>query len=129
MSKTHIGPENSQKKSQLTVKQKEWVSETIATKNPTEAAYRAYDVKDRHNASVIASENLLKPYLREALNEMLENHNLHLNDTVQEHKWLIAQREHIATKFDAIKEHYELLGLHTKDRVNTGINIALVVRK
>lgn len=123
-------PEEKRDKKSLTLKQREWLAKTIVTKNPTEAAQMAYDVKDRHNASVIASENLSKPYLREALSEMLEVHGLALDDTIKEHKWLIGQRANIPTKFDAIKEHYELLGLHSKDnKINSDIRIALVIRK
>ena len=113
-----------------TIKQREWLAETVVTKNPTEAAKRVYGVKDRHNASVIASENLTKPYLRQALYEMLEANGLSLEDSVREHKWLIKQRQHISTKFDAIKEHYELLGLHPKDKRNDNdVHIAMFVSK
>ena len=58
---------------------------------------------------------------------MLEKDGLFLKDTIKEHKWLIAQRKHVSTKFDAIKEHYELLGLHTKDKPDSAINIGLFV--
>jgi phage terminase small subunit len=86
-----------------TLKQQEWLRQTVVTKNPTEAARMAYNVKDNHNASVIASENLTKPYLREALNEMLEQYNLTLEDTIREHKWVITQKKDISTKLKGIQ--------------------------
>lgn len=113
-----------------TLKQQEWLRQTIITKNPTLAARMAYNVKDGHNASVIASENLAKHYLREALNEMLENYGLILEDTVKEHKWVISQKKDIATKLKGIQEHYELVGLHPKEKEkDVHANIAMVIER
>lgn len=113
-----------------TLKQKEWLRQTVVTKNPTEAARMAYNVKDNHNASVIASENLSKPYLRQALNKMLEKYDLALEDTVREHKWVIKQKKDIPSKLKGIQEHYEIVGLHpTKKDSQRDIKIGLVVQK
>jgi len=113
----------------LTLKQQEWIRQTIITKNPTEAVKMVYRVKDNHNASVMASENLAKPYLREAVNEGLEKYNLNLEDTVREHKWVIAQKKDLATKLKGIQEHYDILGMHSKEKqperqVNVGIFVS-----
>ena len=89
----------------------------------------AYNVKNNHNAAVIASENLSKPYLREALNRELERYDLTLEDTVREHKWVIGQRGDLPTKLRAIQEHYEILGMRSdRNEFNNGrVNIALVI--
>lgn len=114
-----------------TLKQQEWLRQTVITKNPTEAARMVYDVKDGHNASVIASENLAKPYLREALNDMLKEYGLVLQDTIKEHKWVISQKKDIATKLKGIQEHYEILGLHPKKKEEDEhqSNIAIIISR
>src|SRR3990167_2664351 len=43
-----------------TLKQREWLKIYLETGNATEAAARVYDVKDRHSASQIGYENLVK---------------------------------------------------------------------
>jgi hypothetical protein len=98
----------------LTIKQREWVRHTVATRNPTEAAFRVYEVKDRHNASVIATENLRKPYLREHLYGMLEQSGLKLQDTIMEHAKTVRQNKNRVAKIHAIRLHYELIGLVKK---------------
>ena len=54
----------------LTLKQRKWIKEYIATGNATEAAMRVYDVKSRGSAEVIGTENLGKLRLDELMNEM-----------------------------------------------------------
>lgn len=44
----------------LTVKQRLFLKELVATLSPTEAAMRIYNCKDRNSAKVIASQNLTK---------------------------------------------------------------------
>ena len=113
-----------------TIKQKEWLKQTVITKNPSLAARMAYNVKDNHMASVMASENLAKPYLREELNKMLEQYDLVLEDTIKEHKWVITQRKDISSKMRGIREHYEVLGLRNKRNYDEKpIRIGLVVYK
>lgn len=60
------------KREKLTLKQTKFVRETARTLNPTEGAMRAYDVVKRSTASEIAKENLDKPYVKKALEELLE---------------------------------------------------------
>ena len=55
----------------LTEKMKLWCEEFIKDFNATEATIRAeYKVKDRHNAQVVGSENLLKPVIQKYLTEL-----------------------------------------------------------
>ena len=66
----------------MTIKQENWIFETINTLNPTEAVRRSYDLgskggsktlKQRDNtASAIASENMNKPYLLEEIRNGIE---------------------------------------------------------
>ena len=55
-----------------TLKQKGFVKELAKTLNGTEAAMRVYDVKNRHVAQNIASENMAKPIVKTMLAEALE---------------------------------------------------------
>ena len=54
----------------LTVKQRKWIKEYIKTGNGTEAAWRAYDCKNREVAGAIATENLQKLSIAELMEEM-----------------------------------------------------------
>lgn len=55
----------------LTRKQKKFVDTYVATGNGTKAALEAYDAKDSVVAKSIASENLTKPYIQQAVQEAL----------------------------------------------------------
>lgn len=54
-------------KPKLTKKERGFVKEYALTENGTQAALKNYDVKKKHTAAVIASENLTKPYIKEAI--------------------------------------------------------------
>jgi hypothetical protein len=56
-----------QKKPKLTKKQRGFVKDYVLTENGVQSALKNYDVVDYKTASVIASENLDKPYIREAI--------------------------------------------------------------
>ena len=51
----------------LTKKQRGFVKDYVETGNGTEAALKNYDTKDPNTAGVIASENLRKPKIQDAL--------------------------------------------------------------
>ena len=57
-------------KGNLTIKQRKWIKEYIATGNATEAAIRVYDTEDRNVAHVIGSENLQKLTIDNLMEEM-----------------------------------------------------------
>lgn len=79
------------KKSKLTRKQSKFVEKYIETGNGTVSAKEAYDVKNNDTAKSIASENLTKPYIINAIHEALpdlllsEKHLQLLNSTKVEH--------------------------------------------
>lgn len=64
------------KKRKLSIKQQRFVRDVVATGEPTEAAARNYAVKNRITASVIASENLKKPYIADAILKALDDETL-----------------------------------------------------
>jgi len=55
------------KKRKLTLKQAKFTKEYLKSGNATEAAAKAYDVKNRNTANSIATENLAKPAIKEAV--------------------------------------------------------------
>lgn len=54
----------------LTKKQREFVKEYAKTENGTQSALKAYDVKDETVAASVATENLRKPYIATAIEEV-----------------------------------------------------------
>lgn len=56
----------------LTVKQRKFVQTYVETGNGTAAALAAYDTDDAPTAATIATENLRKPQLQEAVAELLD---------------------------------------------------------
>ena len=70
----------------LTVKQRLFVKELIATLSPTEAAMRAYDCKTRASASQIAYENLSK--LEISMTELMDKMGLTNEEDINDLKRL-----------------------------------------
>lgn len=60
------------KKKKLTPKQKKFVNAIVEGKNGTQAAIEAYDVNSYWAARAIASENLTKPNISSALDELAD---------------------------------------------------------
>lgn len=56
----------------LTLRQRKFIANYLETGNATEAASRAYNVKNRNVAGVIAHQNLRKLKVRQVINYALE---------------------------------------------------------
>ncbi len=66
-SKSQAKPQKTRK---LTKKQREFVSKYVITENGLQSALSAYDIEAENKngiAAVIASENLMKPYIKDAI--------------------------------------------------------------
>lgn len=63
----------------MTIKQKLFVKKYLETGNGTQAALEAYNTNDPNVAKVIASENLTKPNVKVALDEVLRSQGLTLD--------------------------------------------------
>src|SRR5215475_12572057 len=63
---------NAMARSALSVKQRRFVAEYARSGNGTQAALAAYDTDDPHTAHAIASENLRKPAIQDAVTELLD---------------------------------------------------------
>ena len=114
------------KKPRLSYKQKAFIKEAVKTLNPTEAIVRSYDVKNRVVAKSMASENLAKPYLKEALEQAMEEQGITDDLLLKEHKKVIIQSKHLPSKNTAIDMAYKLKGSYAPDKKqvsNLNINI------
>ena len=56
----------------LTLKQRKFIAKYLETGSATEAAYKAYEVKNRNVAGVIGYQNLRKLKVRQVINYALE---------------------------------------------------------
>lgn len=66
----------------LTLKQKGFIKEYVKTKNGTEAVLKTYNTTDKSTAGMIASENLSKPKIQEALEKALVKHDITLDKSL-----------------------------------------------
>lgn len=66
----------------LTPKQKIFVAEVAKGKSGTQAALVAYDTTDENSAKTIASQNLSKLNVKEALEPILAKHDINLNTAI-----------------------------------------------
>src|SRR3990167_7715086 len=74
----------------------------------------------------MASENLTKPYLKEALEQAMEEQGITDDLLLKEHKKVIIQSKHLPSKNTAIDMAYKLKGSYAPDKKqvsNLNINI------
>lgn len=69
-------------KPKLTPKQKVFVTEVAKGKSGTQAALTAYDTDSPKTASVIATENLAKPSVKQALEPIFAKHDINLDSAI-----------------------------------------------
>lgn len=119
----------------LTIKQKKFVEGIARGKSGTQAALEAYDTKDYKTASVISTENLDKPSIRQALEPILEKHDISLDSAIapigkglKASKWndFTGEREDdVKTQLSASDRALKLLGVKTDEpQGNTFIYVA-----
>tara|TARA_R110000868_G_scaffold403694_1_gene681192 strand:+ start:143 stop:559 length:417 start_codon:yes stop_codon:yes gene_type:complete len=111
----------------LTKKQKGFVKDYVKTENGTQAVMKHYDVKDETVASSIATENLRKPYIKEAIqsiadripDELLEKTHLEgLEATVGEDK------PDYSVRHKYLDSAYKLKGSYAPDKnININMNV------
>lgn len=95
----------------LTRKQASFVKGILSGKNPTQSAMIAYDVSNSKTASVIASQNLNKLSIREALEEALSSNGLSLS-TITSNLGVLANSKPEKISGDTVlKANVELLKL------------------
>lgn len=69
-------------KPKLTPKQAKFVEGIARGKTQAQSALEAYDTDNERVASAIASENLTKPVIRQALEPIFEKHNISLETAI-----------------------------------------------
>ena len=108
----------------LTIKQERFVKKTVETLNPAEAARQVYDVATTETARAIASQNLTKLNIREALLREFEKKDLN-NDLVSDkHKENIVQGKNLPARNTALDMFYKITGAYApEERRETRLNI------
>lgn len=112
----------------LTAKQQRFTEEYIKTLNGTESASIAYDASNRDTARSIATENLSKPLIREAIAKQLQENGIEMQEIYSTHKRNMLQQENLPTSQKAVSDFYEILGMKG-DRAQEAQqkNIAIIV--
>lgn len=96
----------------MTLKQRLFVQNYLRSGNGTQAALETYDTNDPNVAKVIASENLTKPNIREALDEALRSNGLSLDVITGNIGNLANARPEKISGDTVLKANVELLKLH-----------------
>ena len=114
------------KRDRLTIKQERFIKKTVETLNPAEAVRQVYNVANDNSARQLASENLTKPNIREALLREFEKKELN-NDLVSDkHKENIVQNKNLPARITAREMYYKITGAFAperQERVSLNINL------
>lgn len=129
----------SKKQPKLTPKQAKFVKGVAEGKSGTQAALDAYETTDYKTASVIATENLEKPSIREALEPILAKHQIDLDNAIAPiGKGLRATKmneytgevtEDLGTQLKASDRALKLLGVGNTDGQTININFNQVAEE
>jgi phage terminase small subunit len=104
----------------LSKKEKEFIEEYAKTGNGTRSALKAYDTTSENVASVIAHENIRKPRIWNAIQDMCVD----AKDTMQE---LCKQRKNLNVAYSASKDILDRGGYKPKeDKVDPNVTINIV---
>lgn len=95
----------------LTQKQNVFVNELVNGKSATQAALVAYNTSDPNTAKVIASENLTKPNIKEAIEEALRSNGLSLSSITSNLGCLANSKPDKISGDTVLKANVELLKL------------------
>lgn len=120
----------------LTMKQRKFVNEVAQTGNGTQAALKVYDTDDYMTAANIASENLNKPKIINAIQEALPDELLaqvHLEGlnafrSVTQGEGDVDEYPDYAVRHKYLDSAYKLKGLYAADK-HININVEVGVRE
>lgn len=116
----------------LSVKQRKFVKGVIMGKSGTQSALEAYNTDDVKVASVIASENLTKPSIRQAIEEALTGNDLSLHLVTGNLKKLANSEPEKVSADTVLKANVEILKLYGaypgSKHLNIGVNINTKVK-
>jgi len=125
-------------KPKLTLKQKKFVEGVAKGESGLQSALQAYDTDDPNVAKVIASENLTKPNIKNALEPILAKHDISLDSAIAPiGKGLKAVKfneftgevtEDLGTQLKASDRALKLLGVNQDSTGNT-YNITQVIEE
>lgn len=97
--------------------------------NGTQSALKTYDTKDPNTASMIASENLRKPIVQEAILDILERSGIDLDTVTHIHSRNMKQDKHLGVSQTAVQDAYKLHNVRgfTKADTQPTTQIAVII--
>lgn len=99
----------------MTLKQKRFAREYVATGNATEAAARAYpDLSNRNVANAVGNENLAKPSVQSEVARIMRDSGMDMPDVIAIHRRNMEQDKHLPTSQRAVETYYQLEGIMAK---------------
>lgn len=114
----------------LTEREELFCQKYVLDFNRIDAALAAYDIDKtkkgwRSTASIIAYENLLKPYISERIRELLDEYHVNAETIDNETAFLMRQNADLASKKGAIEIFNKILGRYEKDngQKKTEVNV------
>ena len=124
----------------LTTKQKKFIKEAVETGNGTLAAKKAYSIGSKggsktpeqveSTAASIASENLRKPNVISAMDQLLEKLNFTKDDRIIILAEIAKKKEDSRNRIGAIKETNRMTGAYPQDQLNIEDgSVSIVIRK
>ena len=123
----------SDKKKRITLKQRVFIQKYLESGNGTQSALEAYDTNDPEVASVIASENLTKPNIKDEIQRVLSSKGLTLQDITSKLGTIANEKDIRPTASDSIRALDILLKLHnaypTQKTQHTNVNIRTDLNK
>lgn len=112
----------------LRTKERIFAQEYVKQKNVTRAALAAYDTTDAKTASVIGSENLLKPRVNQYIEQLLAKNGITTDEVLSIHARNARQEKHLPTSQKAVESFESMLGL-SEQEANKGVNIAFIIEQ
>lgn len=95
-------------------------------------ATRAYKALKPHvintTANVEGTKTLAKPSVQQALQELLQENNLTVGETMKIHRRNLLQKKNLHVSQTAVQDVYKLSGLLNNRDNNTQVNIAMVIK-
>lgn len=114
--------------SKLTTKQKVFITEVAKGKSGTQAALVAYDTTSVNTAKNIASENMAKPNVKEALAPILAKYDISL-DTAIAPVGDALKDDDINIRLKGHDRATKLLDLNTQDQRGSTYNFVQVIQE
>lgn len=127
---TKISRKLSNGKEEFTPKRKKFVTKYIENGgNGTQAVLDTYNTDSSNVANQIALENLRKPTVIRAIDQVLQGVGLTDDVVAKIHKRNMTQDKDLRVSQTAVKDYYGVTGKLEKAGDNTQVNVAFIINK